>query len=291
MTVRVAIAGPLSGPRGAYGRLIANTVGSWMNRVGLQCTLFDDGASPPVAMSVADAIVKGRFEAVVGHFNSNCAMAVRPVYSAARVPLILPAATAPGLADGIHSFCLCADETYQVQRILEFARAYRRSPLYMWSDGTLYGERISACMEAMRGSGFLRIASLDEVDPISNGLVVCLGHCEKIMKAVGAHRRRLERSVLLCCDDCFIEDFIRVNHPSVFVCGPWMPFPDLLRRALEVVDSALVKKEAPIASLFDATGRYRGADFFVYRVHREGFRRVDDSIEPKGTGSRTTGVN
>ena len=287
MTVRVAIAGPLSGPRSAYGRLITRTVGPWMNRDGLQCTLFDDEASPPVAMNVAEAIVNGRYEAVVGHFNSNCAMAVRPLYREAHVPLILPASTAPGLADGIHSFCVCADETFQVKRILGFARAHGGSPVYVWSDDTLYGDRISGHMAATRGSGFLRIESLEEVDPAADGLVICLGHCENIMEAVWAHRRRLERSVLLCCDDCFIEEFLRVSHPNVLVCGPWMSFSDLLRRAMEVVDRALVQKEGPIPSYFDGTGWYRGADYLVYRVQRDGFTRVDDSIEPKERAGAT----
>lgn len=69
-----------------------------------------DGARGDRAEAVAQGFVAARVDVVVGHFASAAAARAAPVYAAAGVPLLLPAATAPALTRHANVFRLCAHD-------------------------------------------------------------------------------------------------------------------------------------------------------------------------------------
>ena len=76
---RVAVVGPFSGPRAAWGRLLrdsaAHEAHPW-----LHWDFHDDRGDGPVGESVAAAVVAhGGYDAVIGHFNSGGAALAQPI--------------------------------------------------------------------------------------------------------------------------------------------------------------------------------------------------------------------
>lgn len=102
--VRIAVAVPLTGDMGTEGQGLrravemaveeANAAGRFPYK--LQAAPFDDRADPKEAVNVANLIVSDpRIVAVVGHYNSGCAIPAAKVYARAPVAMISPAATNP----------------------------------------------------------------------------------------------------------------------------------------------------------------------------------------------------
>src|SRR4029077_7817263 len=98
--VKVAVVGPLSGPRAALGRLLVDAAAA-LPHSRVSWSLFDDqGDRGCAAARAKDGCDDGGFAAVIGHFNSLGAHAALPLYRSAGLPVLLPLATAPGLPDG-----------------------------------------------------------------------------------------------------------------------------------------------------------------------------------------------
>lgn len=102
--VKIAVAAPLTGDEGAEGQGIkravilaveeANASGRFPYRIA--ATPFDDRADPKEAVNVANLIVSDpRIVAVIGHYNSGCAIPAAKVYARAPVAMISPGATTP----------------------------------------------------------------------------------------------------------------------------------------------------------------------------------------------------
>ncbi|OGR99328.1 MAG: hypothetical protein A2V88_03910 [Elusimicrobia bacterium RBG_16_66_12] len=102
--VKIAVAVPLTGDMGTEGQGLrravelaveeANAAKRFPHR--LVAEPFDDRADPKEAVNVANLIISDpRIIAVVGHYNSGCAIPAAKVYARAPVAMISPAATNP----------------------------------------------------------------------------------------------------------------------------------------------------------------------------------------------------
>ena len=103
-TVRIAVAVPLTGDMGTEGQGLRRAVELAVEEVNatkrfpykLEAAPFDDRADPKEAVNVANLIVSDpRVVAVIGHYNSGCAIPAAKVYSRGNVAMISPAATNP----------------------------------------------------------------------------------------------------------------------------------------------------------------------------------------------------
>ncbi|MEK7390386.1 MAG: branched-chain amino acid ABC transporter substrate-binding protein [Elusimicrobiota bacterium] len=102
--VKIAIAMPLTGDMGTEGQGVRRAVEMAVEEANaakrfpykLVAAPFDDRADPKEAVNVANLIVSDqRIVAVVGHYNSGCAIPAAKVYARAPVAMISPAATNP----------------------------------------------------------------------------------------------------------------------------------------------------------------------------------------------------
>lgn len=102
--VKIAVAVPLTGDMGTEGQGLRRAVELAVEQANaakrfpykLVAAPFDDRADPKEAVNVANLIVSDpRIVAVVGHYNSGCAIPAAKVYSRAPVAMVSPAATNP----------------------------------------------------------------------------------------------------------------------------------------------------------------------------------------------------
>lgn len=102
--VRVALAVPLTGDTGSEGQGLrravalaveeANASGRFPYRIELKA--LDDRGDPREAVNVANLIISDpRVAAVIGHYNSGCAIPAAPIYAKAGLPMIVPSASSP----------------------------------------------------------------------------------------------------------------------------------------------------------------------------------------------------
>jgi hypothetical protein len=104
-----------------------------------QVTLFDDEASAEGAASAAREILEARPDAVVGHFASSAAHVAAPLYAAAGLKLILPAATRSDLTQNATTYRVCDHDAAYVDWLCDTIATPIHAAL---SDGTAHGDSV-----------------------------------------------------------------------------------------------------------------------------------------------------
>jgi branched-chain amino acid transport system substrate-binding protein len=150
--IRVAVAGPMSGPLGSLGQSLRNAaelaVAEW-NRAGgllgrkIQLVVLDDKFDLQTAADGARRLLKEGAWGVVGHLNSSISLSVAPLYGEAGVPMITPASTDPRLTEqGSETvFRTCGRDDQQGTVAADFAlRPLKARRLAVVHDRTPYGQ-------------------------------------------------------------------------------------------------------------------------------------------------------
>ncbi|MGW2612947.1 high-affinity branched-chain amino acid ABC transporter substrate-binding protein [Streptomyces mirabilis] len=103
-TIKIAIAGPKTGPVTAYGDQLfggAKLAIEQINAKGgvdgkmLEAKVYDDAADPKQAVAAATKVVDDGVKFVVGHITSSATQAASDIYEDEGVLMITPAATSP----------------------------------------------------------------------------------------------------------------------------------------------------------------------------------------------------
>jgi len=108
--VKIAVAGPFTGSAAAFGEMIQrgselkakeiNDAGG-INGMMLTLVFEDDAGKDAEASLVAERIANNRrILAVVGHFNSSCSLAGKPIYKRAGIVELSPASTNVNVCQG-----------------------------------------------------------------------------------------------------------------------------------------------------------------------------------------------
>ena len=208
---RVAVVGPLSGPRAAWGRLLVDAAAAFpYSRVSWE--LFDDHGDAALAAARAqDVAGDGGFAAVAGHFNSLGALAALPVYRRAGLPVLLPLATAPGLSGGgalVMRFC--PDDDAQAAAIVRACRERGLPRVAVAHDGSGYGRRLAGRVLAAAG-GHLRAEPAHWPEAPQTPLVLCgVHHAVARMLA----QQAAGAALVLVPDDCDIPEFAALTAAS-----------------------------------------------------------------------------
>lgn len=264
--LRIAVLGPQSGPRAAYGELIRNAVAGVGFLEQMDITLFDDKAEPVVAEKVAAAIARSDIDVAIGHFNSDCARAAIPVYRAAGIPLLLPASTAPGLADGRSVFRLCADELRQAEAIVSFWRGkLLGQTLRVWTDGSPYGTRLRHQLETAFGNTLPDAPQPCDIEAAKGAVVVYCGSHITVLGRFAEEGTQWSGSAI-CCDDCFIKEFELQARSGTWVCAPHRDYLRLLQEAIVIAHRVLVQKTVHWQDIFEASGENRDASWRMHQV-------------------------
>lgn len=104
-TVKIAIAGPMTGAVTQYGDMVkagALTAIEQINAAGgtqFQAVIMDDSCEPKQAVAVANKIVSQGIKYVVGHVCSGSTIPAADIYENEGVVMITPSATAPQLTE------------------------------------------------------------------------------------------------------------------------------------------------------------------------------------------------
>lgn len=108
-TIRIAIAGPMTGPLSQYGDMVkagALTAIERINASGslgahkFEAVLMDDACEPKQAVAVANKIAGERIRYVIGHVCSGSTIPAADVYENEGILMITPSSTAPQLTEG-----------------------------------------------------------------------------------------------------------------------------------------------------------------------------------------------
>lgn len=199
---RVAVVGPQSGPRAAWGELLTDAVATAQHSP-VEWVMFDDRGDASEARTRAEEVVAdGGFTAVIGHFNSLGARAALPVYREAGLPVLLPLATAPGLlrATAPIALRLCPDDDGQVAALVQACRGYE--DVRIMHDGGDYGAALALRVSALAPSAGLHGPSDGPVR--ADAVIVCGTHhgVAGLLRDVEVGARRIVVS-----DDCDVPEF------------------------------------------------------------------------------------
>ncbi|NJQ04671.1 ABC transporter substrate-binding protein [Streptomyces lonarensis] len=212
--MRIAVVGPFSGPRAAWGELLRNAAAR-SHDAPIVWEFHDDRGDASTARSVGVRVVRPPSPAaVIGHFNSLGAHYALPGYRQARLPALLPLSTRPGLLDGSDGWALrwCPDDDGQLAALRTAVLATGRTSLDVADDGSDYGRRLADSATALSSTGLttVRTAARSAGD---GALLICgthAGAARTARQAVDAGRT----GPLLFPDDCAIGEFAELLGES-----------------------------------------------------------------------------
>ncbi|HJD44674.1 MAG TPA: branched-chain amino acid ABC transporter substrate-binding protein [Candidatus Paenalcaligenes intestinipullorum] len=108
-TIKIAVAGPFTGPVTQYGDMVKQGVDTAVERINadggvlgkqLEIVTVDDACEPKQAPVVANRIVNDGIHYVVGHVCSGATIAATDIYDDEGILMVSPSATAPAVTDG-----------------------------------------------------------------------------------------------------------------------------------------------------------------------------------------------
>ncbi len=153
-TVKIGVAQPFSGPRGALGQDMLNGVQLAVDEINahglkikgkavkLEIIRGDDKADPQEGKKVAQALVDAGVVAVVGHLNSGVSLSAAPVYAAKNIPQLAistkPEYTRLGLPT---TFRLVGNDDMQSKALATYAATQMNGKVFAFvDDGSPYGK-------------------------------------------------------------------------------------------------------------------------------------------------------
>ena len=204
---RVAVVGPLTGPRAAWGRLLEDGVAGLVHAPVAWELVDDRGNARHSEARAREIAADGGFAAVAGHFSSQGAWAALPVYHRAGLAAVLPLATAPGLLDGIGptALRLCPDDEDQAREIVRVcvARGHRR--LVVTNDGSKYGLNLARRVLAAARAEPSVTARCTAWPPQTGAAAVVCGVHHAVARLIGAGRPH--GPLVVVTDDCDVPEF------------------------------------------------------------------------------------
>ncbi len=164
--VRLAVAGPVTGPNASFGAQLTQGVEQAVediNKAGgilgqkIEVEVGDDVSDPKQGVSVANKFVGDGVKFVVGHFNSGVTMPASDVYAENGILFITPSATNPKITDRKlwDAFRTCGRDDQQGLVWAELARdKLKGKRIVVIHDKTTYGKGLAdAALENMHKFG------------------------------------------------------------------------------------------------------------------------------------------
>jgi branched-chain amino acid transport system substrate-binding protein len=177
--IKIGVAGAHSGDLASYGlptlkatQLVVKEINDkgGINGSPVELLVEDDACKPEIATNTATKLVTGGVKAVVGHICSGATKAALPIYRDAKVLVISPSATTPGLTQSgdYPNFyrTIAADDTQartQVQFTLDTLKAQKIAVLHDKGD---YGKGLAEYAKTfIEQSGKAEVALFEGVTP------------------------------------------------------------------------------------------------------------------------------
>ena len=154
-TIRIAVAGPMTGDQSKQGNDLKNgveiAVEEWNEKGGLlgkklELLVGDDQHDPKQAVSIANKFVNSGVVGVIGHWNSSASIPASEVYHRSGIPMITPASTNPQVTDRgyLDVFRICGRDDQQGRVAAEFVvRKLQAKRVAVLHDKTTYGQGLA----------------------------------------------------------------------------------------------------------------------------------------------------
>ena len=165
-TIRVAVAGPLTGPNAAFGAQLKNgaeqaaadlNAKGGINGQKIELVFGDDVSDPKQGVSVANKFVGDKVQFVIGHFNSGVTIPASEVYQDNGIYMITPSATNPRVTErGMWNvFRTCGRDDQQGEVAGKYiADKYKGKKIAVVHDKTTYGKGLAdETRKAMANAG------------------------------------------------------------------------------------------------------------------------------------------
>lgn len=211
---KIGVSGPFTGKRKAYGDLILEGTIAVKKEFSfdeeIEFIFLDDKAEVNFALEAANCFIENSVNAVIGHFNSSCAIEVAKIYHENRITFIAPASTAVNIPyenEG-YVYRTCPTDLEQVELILEKCESTSIQKLGILSDDSPYGNELLRLTKEYSKSIELEILTDFEIGPDLDAIWIVGKHFFCIEAGEKLFQMNEKRIPLLFCDDCFINEFI-----------------------------------------------------------------------------------
>ncbi len=176
-TIKIAIAGPQTGPVAQYGDMefIGGKLAvEQINKAGgingkkLEAVLYDDACDPKQAVAVANKVVNDGVKFVVGHLCSDSTLAASDVYEDEGILMVTPASTSPKVsARGyeliLRTIGLDSDQGPTAARYI--ADVIKPKTVAIIHDKKQYGEGIATSVRDELKKAGVNVVSFDGITP------------------------------------------------------------------------------------------------------------------------------
>ena len=154
--VKVAYAGPQTGPVAQYGDMAYTGIEAAVNAINkaggikgdkLELVRYDDACDPKQAVAVANKVVNDKIKFVVGHVCSGATQAAGDIYEDEGVLMISPSATAPAITGRGHKlvFRTIGLDSMQAPVAAKYiAEKFKGKNIAVLHDKQQYGEGIAS---------------------------------------------------------------------------------------------------------------------------------------------------
>jgi branched-chain amino acid transport system substrate-binding protein len=154
-TIKLGVAGPLTGDQGAFGQELKNgviiAVEEWNTKGGvlgkkIEIVWGDDQHDPKQAVAVANKFVNEGVVGVIGHFNSSCSIPASTIYREGKVVQITPASTNPQFTErGFWNLfrTIGRDDQQGVVAADFIVKKLKKSKVAVLHDKTTYGQGLA----------------------------------------------------------------------------------------------------------------------------------------------------
>ncbi|MEH7754607.1 branched-chain amino acid ABC transporter substrate-binding protein [Bacillus toyonensis] len=215
--IKIGVVGPFSGPRSVYGQMLIEGV----NRAKLnyadniEWVYQDDKGDPNTIKDISKEMIESGVVAVIGHFNSACALKAIPFYSKAKIPFLVPAST--NLEVTLNSeelvFRFCSNDLVQAETVINFLKTKDIQTITAVSDETFYGKSLADLLYQSANSLFKEVTRIEDFNSENNK------HSDAIFFA-GTHfnsatylrelRMRGYKGIFIASDDSYVDEFIEL---------------------------------------------------------------------------------
>ena len=215
--MKIGVSGPFTGKRSAYGDLIKARTRQIAEEMNLEdkvnFAFIDDKAQVSYAMKAAKTFIEEKVDAVIGHFNSECAKNVAKEYHKNQMLFVAPASTAvqiPYENEG-YVYRTCPNNKDQIHLIKKYILKNKILKLGIIQDDTPYSDELSIITKKVLGKIGVEIFELKECKSIEDiDTYWFLGTHYFCMEKAMELLKTSKLSTMLFCDDCYIGEFI--NH-------------------------------------------------------------------------------
>jgi branched-chain amino acid transport system substrate-binding protein len=293
--MKIGIVGPLTGPRSVYGQLFKQGV----KRAGEQfpidigLLICDDAANPDQAEEVARYLISNRVRAVIGHFNSACALRAASLYRDSLTLFLAPASTHPNLTvvgQGL-VFRFCPHDGQQAMAVAGFLQAKGIEQILVLYENTLYGQTLAAQFQIAWGKQSLILQKVLPDMLLSPAIfdikaIFFIGTHFQSAALIKALRNGGYHGLYIASDDSKIEEFISLAQgaaDSSYVLGFPETYEETSYKAACCIMHALtlnpmaqgwelaktLQDSTPIS--FSVEGERLGLDWSIWQVYGDNF--------------------